>query len=314
MRIYAFVFLAFVCSSPNLVMATDDRDQPLPLTPDVQEKCLTVLRAGLASDEFWPAMHAAEALTLAGQGEEVRIALRPKLPTEKDDQRRCGLVRELVRTGDRTSLPIMWQILADEKSNGRIHAAESLYKVNELDDGRLMRSVFASAEIPKLKLMAAAALARGGDQDAYKLLREKLFDDDFETRKVAAWVLGLLGDEQDIAPLRKVLASETDRLAKAYYVNALACLRDAAGRQALIKNLSSKEGPIRTYSADFAGYARAIEAQPRLIEMLTDENLDVRIRSAQSLIALSLPPSALKLPIAAVGGAASVAEKPARKE
>ena len=32
-------------------------------------------RAALKSDEFWPAMHAAEALTLAGKTDEVRAAL-----------------------------------------------------------------------------------------------------------------------------------------------------------------------------------------------------------------------------------------------
>ena len=86
-------FLGIALGLTRFATAADDRDQPLPLKPAVQEKCLAVLRAGLASDEFWPAMHAAEALTLAGKGEEVRAALRPKLPTEKDEQRRCGLVR-----------------------------------------------------------------------------------------------------------------------------------------------------------------------------------------------------------------------------
>lgn len=310
--VLGFLFCGLATSSSAL--AAEDRDQPLPLRPEVQEKCLRVLRTALASAEFWPSMHAAEALTLAGKGEEVCAALRPQLKTETDEQHRCGLVREIARTGDRTPLPIMWQILADEKSNGRVHAAESLYKVGELEDGRLMRSVFSTSEIPKLKLMAAAALARGGNLDALKLLRQTLRDDDFENRKVAAWVLGLLGDERDVPPLKNVLATEEDPLAKAYYINALACLRDASGREALIKNLSSTDAPIRTYSADFAGYARAIEAQPRLVEMLDDENLDVRVRSAQSLIALSLPPAALKLPIAAVAGDINVDVFPATKE
>lgn len=298
---------------PAIAVAAD-RPQMAPLDPAVAAKCLAVLRAGLASDEFWPAMHAAEALTIAGQVEEVRSALRPRLPNETDEQRRCGLIRELVRTGDRTPLPLMWKILADEKSNGRVHAAESLYKVGELDDGRLMRSVFATADVPKLKLMAAAALARGGSPAAYAVLREKLTDPDFEVRKVAGWVLGLLGDARDLAPLKKVLAAETDPLAQAYFVNALACLGDAPARETLVKNLSSPNAPIRAYSADFAGYARAIEAQPRLIELLDDENLDVRVRAAQSLIALSLPPAALQLPIAAVPGDINIDVFPASKE
>lgn len=311
----AFVFLlALITRAWNSAAAAQDHDQPLPLPPAVQEKCLAVLRAGLASDEFWPAMHAAEALTLAGKREEVRKALRPRLSTEEDAQHRCGLAREIARAGDRTTLPILWQILADEKSNGRVHAAESLYKVGELADGRLMRSVFTSTDNPRLKMMAAAALARGGSPAAYQLLRERLRDDDVEIRKISSWVLGLLGDQQDIALLQKTLAAESHPLAKAYFVNALACLRDSAGRAAQIKNLSSDDAAIRTYSADFAGYARAVEAQPRLIEMLADPVLDVRVRSAQALIALSLPPAASKLPIAAVAEDIRVDVYPATKE
>lgn len=308
------LFICWVLSAGSYSTAAEDRDRPRPLPAAVQEKCLAVLRTGLASDEFWPAMHAAEALTLAGKGEEVRAALRPRLPTEKDEQRRCGLARELARAGDRTTIPILWQILADEKSNGRVHAAESLYKIAELDDGRLMRSVFASTDNPRLQLMAAAALARGGSPAAYQLLREKMNDDDVEIRKISAWVLGLLGDQRDVAPLQKILAAEKDPLAQAYFVNALACLRDDKGRESLIKNLSSADGPIRTYSADFAGYARAEEAQSKLIELLDDPVLDVRVRSAQSLLALSLAPAALKLPIAAVADYINLDVYPATKE
>ncbi|QDU31527.1 HEAT repeat protein [Anatilimnocola aggregata] len=286
--------------SAAAVAQETDRNSPVPLPADVQEKCLRVLRAGLASDEFWPAMHSAEALTLAGKGEEVRAALKPRLPKEEDDQKRCGLAREIARTGDRSTLGAMWKILADEKSNGRVHAAESLYKVAELGDGKVMRSAFANSDNPKLQMMAAAALARGGSPAAYQLLRERLHDPDRDIRKICGWVLGLLGDQRDIAPLQKVLAAETDPLAKAYFVNGLACLRDPGGRAAIIKNLSDNDPAIRTYSADFAGYARAVEAQPRLIEMLDDTTLDVRVRAAQSLIAFSLPPAALKVPIAVV--------------
>lgn len=269
------------------------------LSTEAREQCLSVLRAALAGDEFWPAMHAAEALTLAGQGGEVRAALLPRLKTEADHQRRCGLAREITRTGDRTVLGELWTILADEKSNGRVHAAESLYKIAEVNDGKLLRSTLGQDENLKLTLMAAAALGRAGNRAAIERARKELSHEDREIRKIAGWILGLLGDQQDIEPLKKLLASETDLLAKAYFVNALACLGDADAHKLLGQNLTSDDPAIRTYSADFAGYARAVEFRPRLIEMLKDENVDARVRAAQSLIALSLPPSALGLPRAA---------------
>jgi sialidase-1 len=270
-----------------------------PLPAETREDCVKVLRTALAGDDFWPGMHAAEALTLAGKGADVRRALLPRLKTETDHQRRCGLAREITRTGDRTILGELWKVLADEESNGRVHAAESLYKIAEVGDGRLLRAAMAQNDNLKLTLMAAAALGRAGNPQAIERVRKEFGNDDREIRKIAGWILGLLGDGQDIEPLKKLLAAETDPLARAYFINSLACLGDADSRKLLGENLLAADPAVRTYSADFAGYARAIEFRPRLIEMLNDENVDARVRAAQSLIALSLPPSALGLPIAA---------------
>jgi sialidase-1 len=135
-------------------------------------------------------MHAAEALTLAGEEAEVRAALLPRLKTETDHQRRCGLAREITRTGDRTVLGELWKILADEKSNGRVHAAESLYKIAEVGDGKLLRAAMAENDNLKLTLMAAAALGRGGNPAAMTRVRKELADDDREIRKIAAsWAI-----------------------------------------------------------------------------------------------------------------------------
>lgn len=270
-----------------------------PLPAETREDCVKVLRTALAGDDFWPAMHAAEALTLAGKGADVRRALLPRLKTETDHQRRCGLAREITRTGDRTILGELWKVLADEESNGRVHAAESLYKIAEVGDGRLLRAAMAQNDNLKLTLMAAAALGRAGNPQAIERVRKEFGNDDREIRKIAGWILGLLGDGQDIEPLKKLLAAETDPLARAYFINSLACLGDADSRKLLGENLLAADPAVRTYSADFAGYARAIEFRPRLIEMLNDENVDARVRAAQSLIALSLPPSALGLPTGA---------------
>jgi len=281
-------------------LRAEDQTSGVPLSPELRERCLAVLRAGLAGDEFWPAMHAAEALTLAGQGDEVVAALEVRLPDETDDQRRCGLLREMVRTGDRRHLDVLFAILGDESSNGRIHAAESLYKIGELGDGRLLRAAFAQQSDERLQLMAAAALARGGNRAALELLREQLVSPDVEIRKVAAWALGLLGGRQDIEPLAEMLEQEEIPLARAYAANALACLGDVRGWEALLLNLESPDTMVRTYSADFAGYGQVAEGREKLIKLLDDPGIDVRIRAAQSLIALSLPPAALGLPVAVV--------------
>jgi sialidase-1 len=276
---------------------------PTSLDPALRERCEKVLRDGLKSDEFWPAMHAAEAITLAGYGREVLDALAKR--TEDDDQKRCGLAREAFRAGDRTKLATLLEILDRPGSNGHTHAAESLFKLAEVGDGRKLRAALAQDNDVRLKLMAAAALARCGHPTALDAARKYLADPDVEIRKIAAWILGQLGDSSDVRPIRDGRAKETDLLAKAYFAHALALLGDAEGRKILGQNLASSSPPVRTYAAEFAGYCRATEFRDALVKLLDDPTLDVRVRAAQSLIALSLPADALGLP-AAIGSAGIV--------
>ncbi|MDX1945956.1 MAG: HEAT repeat domain-containing protein, partial [Pirellulaceae bacterium] len=240
-------------------------DPAVTLEPAVREKCLAVLKAGLRSDEFWPAMHAAEALTYAGEKALVIQELNAKAAT--DDQQRCGLARESIRAGVRDLAGILLAILDDPKSIGRVHAAESLFKVAEIGDGQALRAAAAQEADLKLKLMAAAALARLGDKDSLALIRKCVLHRDRETRKVAVWILGQIGEPSDVPAIREALKNEDDELARAYCANALACLGDQAGLELLQKNLSSGNPVVRTYAADFAGHAKAIQTHGRLIEL-----------------------------------------------
>lgn len=268
--------------------------EKLELQPPLRARCLAVLRTGLVSQEFWPAMHAAEALTLAGCQDEVLAALAKR--SAADDQQACGLAREAVRAGDRRQIQSLLDILAKPGSNGHTHAAESLFKVAEVGDGIKLRAALAQSADVKLQCMAAAALARCGHPSALETVRPYLSSDDVENRKVAAWILGQIGASTDSPPLQRALAKEQDPLAKGYYNNALACLGDATARQLLGENLKSEVPAVRTYSAEFAGYCRATSLQAPLEALLNDDVLDVRIRAAQSLLVLSLPAAHLGLP------------------
>lgn len=261
----------------------------LKLPAETGARCVEILRQGLRGVErtetFWPAMHAAEALTLAGRGDEVRTALEPLLGTEKDDQHRCGLSRELVRAGDKGKVSLMLDVLAKADPYGHTHAAESLFKVGEIGDGKLLRQAMA-AEDAKCQLMAAAALAKRGDAGAMALLRKSLAGHDAESRKNAAWILSWIGDETDLAQVRRNLESEKEPLNRAYFVNSLANLGDRSGREELGRNLGSPDAAIRTYAAEYAGHCGAADAAGKLATLLDDHVLDVRVRAAQSLIAL----------------------------
>ncbi len=252
---------------------------------------LHVLHVGLHGDAFWPAMHAAEALTIAGQGDEVRRSLLPRLDVETDDQRRGGLARELVRAGDHRRAVVMFAILDLPDPYGHVHAAESLFKVGWRGDGFQLWTAFTQVENPTLKLMAAAALAahgEGRDQAAaMRYLRSFLATaPDPAMFRLAAWVLGRVGEESDIALIRGRLGDATDPRHRAMLDHAMAALGDEAGREQLLANLTSGDEWIRTAAATFAGEIGAMEAVPQLISQLYDEYDDARIRAAQALFML----------------------------
>lgn len=282
---YALAGLSFLLVSSS-VGAAEPPKPTLKLTPEVSQKTLEILRSGLKSDEFWPSIHAAEGLTLAGHGDEVIAHLEPKLPKEKDDQKRCGLARELVRAGKREYAQVMLDILAGEDDYGHVHAAESLYKVNEIGDGKSMKSALHTENV-KLKLMAAAALARKGDRKVLNVVRDVLASENSEDSRTAAWILGRVGDDSDIPKIKARIPDAPDDLTKAYYQHSLAALGDEEGLAALKKNLSHTDGAVRTYAATFAGDAQAVSLKRDLIELLDDEHADARYRAAQSLLYLS---------------------------
>jgi sialidase-1 len=277
-----FVGLGSTAAEPERV--------PITLDPIVRSRCLDVLREGLTGRDFWPAMHAAEGLSAAGFGEELQPLLREKLSTETDDQRRCGLARELVRAGDRGYVAILLDVLSAPDTYGHAHAAESLFKVHEIGDGEALRGAMQRDEYPRVRVMAAAALARAGNQEALPVLREQLVGEDRELSRTAAWVLGRVGEESDIPAIRAQMTRSDDPLTIAYFEHALAALGDPDGRAALISNLSHTDPHVRTYAAEFVPDAWVEEAVPRLVEMLEDPHPDARIRAAHALLVLAQAP------------------------
>ncbi len=266
-------------------------DDAWQLKPAVREKSLAVLREGIRADDFWPAIHAAEALTLAGYPQEVREILEQKLDAETDDQRRCGLARELVRTGERQRSEVMLEILRKANPHGHVHAAESLYKVGWVGEAAPLEQAAQSDDI-RLRLMASAALARHGKgsarADAFAFLRQTLRDQtDPAVFRLAAWILGRIGEDKDRALIRSRLKDADDDLVRAFLQHALAALGDEEGRRALLGNFQSNDPAIRTYAAVFAGESKIFAAAPFLIRQLADDNLDARVRAAQALFVLA---------------------------
>lgn len=269
----------------------------LPARDDALDaRCTAVLTAGLAShaSAFWPAMHAAEALTQAGRGADVTRALTPLLAQISDDQQRCGVARELARAGDLAQTELLWEILQSPSDHGHVHAAESLFKVGWAPgaDPAPMRRAFAQETNPRLRMMAAAALARhASDPDALAFLRRRVAEETVpDLLFLFGWGLGQLGGPQDIPVLQARLKDLPDPWPRSFLEHALARLGDPAARQSVLDNLASGDVRIVTYAAETAGAIGLAPARDALIALLEHSDLDTRIRSAQALLLLSQPP------------------------
>jgi sialidase-1 len=259
---------------------------PVRFPADLRVRAIKQLRQGFAAEEFWPSMHAAEGLALAGFGASVAYELRPRIAKETDDQHRCGLARETIRGGDATPVPVLATVLRNTASNGRIHAAESLFKVGQTGDAKVLREA-AAGDDPIFALMAAAALVRSGERDQLARIRAILHHQDARARRTAAWVLGQIGEPKDLPVLREQVTKETEPLSVCFFWNALAKLGDMPGRNQSLANLTSDDPAIRTYSAQTVGVWGSPAQLPALAKALGDDNLDTRIRAAEGIVRIT---------------------------
>ena len=242
------------------------------------------MNEAIHSEDFPTAIHAAEALTRAGRAHEVTGPFTQRLANETDDRKKCAWARELVRAGDESKLGVMLEILSKPDPYAHIHAAESLYKVGGMGDGNALRAAMGKGRDPILQIMAAGALAKHGDRGAMRMLRARLTDPDLETGRIAAWVLGRIGGPADIPALRSGARRSNDDLTRCYFEHALAALGDAEGLKALERNLTHEDKLVRAYAATFAGDAGAVAVAPKLVPLVENAVMDVRVRACQTLL------------------------------
>ncbi len=280
MRTYGSkVFVAFWVIMVGTGRAEDARAM-------LRKQAIEILRKGMAAESFWPGMHAAEGLTRAGLGQTVVRELHPRLRKEKDDRRRCGLAREIVRGGDPSVADVLARILQNPDSNAHINAAESTFKVALKGDPDALRRATTSGD-PVLELMASAALFRAGDASQLSKIRGYLKHADARPRYIAAWILGQVGDRGDRPDIRQLARTETEPLAVAFAWNALAKLGDPEAREKVIATLQAEDATLRAYAAQTLGVCGDSSHLALLTNLLTDENEDAAIRAAEAIVRIT---------------------------
>jgi len=280
----SFLVLGWVLFVGPGTLPAQEQPEGFELDSATKSRCVSILNEAIHDDDFPTAIHAAEALTRAGRAHEATEPMARRLAGETDDRKKCVWARELVRAGDSSKLNVMLDILAGPDPYGHVHAAESLYKVDGKGDGKALRAATDAGRDPILQIMAAGALVKHGDDDAMKLLRVRLGDEDLKSSRIPAWVLGRIGDSSDIPTLREGVRRSKDDTTRCFFEHSLAALGDADGLKALERNLTHEEGPIRAYAATFASDTGAVALASKLIRLLDDSVTDVRVRACQTLL------------------------------
>jgi sialidase-1 len=254
----------------------------------VMLRAIDTLHEGLQGDAFWPSMHAAEGLTLAGYGMQVQEVLAPKLPAVSDDRLRSGIARELVRAGDESKVAVLTELLLKNDPCSIVFAVEGLYKVGAVGDLDALRVAAHSSDNVGLSMFASGALIQSGEKAALEHIRSTYAKGDERSIRLAALVLGRVGAQADIPLLQSRIGAASEELTLSYIQHALALLGDEGGLKSVSENLYSKNPVIRADAASIAYIITSASAYQRLLEMLDDPHPDARYRAAQSILLLGM--------------------------
>ncbi len=259
------------------------------LTANMYERCMQVLRAGLNDEEPWTAIHAAEALTGARYGFEVRPVMLDALAVVGDAPVRAGLLGELVRSGDIDSILLLQDILLEPEAEAHVEAARALFEIGIIADVALLEDAMREGRDERVRLYAAAALTRVEVLDASEFIRSRLAWDDPVVRSTAADILRVIGRARDLQALREAREAAAFDFERAYIARALAVLGDEAARAELLAQLRAVDPVVRADAAHAAADAWLLEGTSRLYALLDDPDAAVRVRAAHALLTLSNP-------------------------
>ncbi len=265
------------------------------LTGNTHQQCLNVLREGVKGDEFWPSIHAAEALIKEDYAFEATPLLTTRMGAERDRRKIAGYARALATTDYNQSVVALQDILLSDDLEARILAAEAMFRTGIIGDPVILEQLTDPSINGRLRVFAAAALTVSDLADMREVIREALRGNDPAARYIAADVIPIVGTLEDDVPTlidKKDLAnSDFENL---YFVRALAMFGLANARKELLSFLKHPDPTIRSRAAFAIAEAWYVESSNQLLPLLEDPALSVRVRAAQALLTLANPTSAYR--------------------
>ena len=262
------------------------------LTANMHDKCLKVLREGLHSNEFWPSVHAAEALIDAGYGFDATPVLKARLSEEEDALYRIGLAQALVRSGERHYLTILQDVLLTDQESAREEALRGMFYLADVADVPLVQTAYNRTDQPSARLWAAGVLSRVIDAKTVDVIREGLVHEDPGVRLTAAELIPVMGSvKTDTTQLLANLGQANTDIERLYILRALALLSHTLSRQQMGSMLFNEDPTIRSKAVYAAAEAWLLDRNDQIFSLLDDPSLAVRVRAAQASLILTDPVS-----------------------
>lgn len=265
------------------------------LTGNIHQQCLAVLREGVQGDEFWPSIHAAEALIREDYAFEATPIITERLGKERDRRRVAGYARALAAADANQSVVALQDILLSDDLEARILAAEAMFKTGLVGDPVILEQATDPSNNGRLRVFAAATLTVTDRANMRDIVREALDSDDPAARYIAADVIPIIGSlEEDVPTLidkKDLVNSDFENL---YFVRALAMFGLESARKELLSFLKHPDPTIRSRAAFAIAEAWYVESTSQLIPLLEDPALSVRVRAAQALLTMANPTSAYR--------------------
>ena len=284
-------FPAWFCACA-FIIGCSQTQQVIPpanlLTANTFDQCLNILREGLHSDEFWPSIHASEALTDAGYGFEVVPILQNKLETEQDDVYRAHIAKVLLRNRRQNAIVILQDILMTTNEAAQLEALKSMFYEASVADTAIIGNLIRNTEKQELKVYGWALLHITEKEKTSGLIRSSLSDPDPAVRIAATDVIPFITpDKKDTTLLVSNLSRASTDLEMVHLSRALAMMQHIPSRNRVPQFTRLADVSIRSQATYAIAESWLIEHVDVLYFLLEDPSLSVRVRAAQALLILN---------------------------
>ena len=218
---------------------------------------------------------------------DVLDQLVEKLSSDKQ-QVRSVAVSILANVGNDSILPVLRKRLRDSDATVRGITAAALTKLNDVDSISDVANLLSDPEqgVRRMAVMSVLEMASKNKEavpDVVEALGELLDSASPQAQADIADILGKLGNKEAIPHLVKLIDSSSKEI-KASAIISLGRLKAAEAVELLVERLGAEEDRwVRIQIATALQETRDKKAIPALIEMLSDEDLDMKLAASRAL-------------------------------